>query len=105
MNQLKAQIIQKLNVIVELIKHCASKALPIQNQSLMQEVTLAIITHEGLCKLFEQEGSTENVVSLINDFGMAVAELYNNISTFKSDTQLSIALSSLSKRPDKNLLN
>lgn len=101
MNQIKIQVVQKLNAIVELVKHCATKALPTKEQSLMQEVTLAVVTHEGLCKLFEQEGPTENVILLINEFGRAVAELYNNISTFESTVKSAFS----SKRPDKNLLN
>src|SRR5713226_3751393 len=99
MNQVKTQVIQKLNAIVELVRHCATKVLPTQNQTLMQEVSLAVVTHEGLCRLFEENGATENVVSLVNDFGHAVAELYNNITTFKpATTPKNIPFTS--RRPD-----
>jgi len=105
MNQVKTQIIQKLNTIVELIRHCATKALPTQDSTLMQEVTMAVVTHEGLCKLFEQDGPTENVVLLVNEFGRAVAGLYKNVTAFKPKaTPLKMPHFS-TKRSDKNLLN
>lgn len=104
MNQIKTQVIQKLNAIVELVRHCATKALPTQNQTLMQEVTLAVVSHEGLCKLFEEEGASEKVVTLVNEFGHAVAELYKNIDSFKPDPTPKLTAFP-SKRTDKNLLN
>ncbi len=105
MNQVRIQIVQKLNAIVQLIKHCAATALPLQNQALMQEITLAIVTHEGLCKLFEQEGPSQNFVSLINEFGNAVAELYAKISAPKTAMQPKINLPPFHFNQNKNLLN
>jgi len=107
MNQVKTQIVQKLNAIVELVRHCATKALPTQDQKLMQEVTLAVVTHEGLCKLFEQNGPTENVVLLVNEFGRAVAELYHDIISFSPSTPAPRPKITqfTARRPDKNLLN
>ena len=107
MNQVKTQIIRKLNTIVELVKHCAAKALPIQDPALMQEVTLAIVTHDGLCKLFEQEGPTANVVSLVNEFGNAVAILYQNMPSepMPKIVKNNIYFSAPKNNRDKNLLN
>lgn len=111
MNQVKTQVIQKLNAIVELVRHCATKALPTQDQNLMQEVTLAVASHEGLCKLFEEEGATEKVVSLVNEFGRAIVELYHNIEDFNPVTHHATATGARTKpyfsakRPSKNLLN
>lgn len=102
MNRLKSEIATKLNVTVELVKHCAAKAVPTNNHNFMQEVTLAAITHEGLCKLFEQDGPTKNVTSLVNDFGNVIAELYNTIVTFKPQL---MTKTFHSKKLDKNLLN
>jgi hypothetical protein len=102
---LKTQVVQKLNAIVELVRHCATKVVPTQDPTLMQEVTLAAVTHEGLCKLFEQNGPTENVINLVNDFGNAVAELYRNIDNFKPAKPPLKVTQFTSKRPDKNLLN
>lgn len=104
MDKVKTQVIQKLNAIVELVRHCATKALPTQDQALMQEVTLAVVSHEGLCKLFEEEGASEKVVTLINEFGHAVAQLYKSIENFKSNPIPKLAAFP-SKRLDKNLLN
>jgi hypothetical protein len=104
MNQIKAQIVRKLNVIVELVRLCAAKALPTQDQLLMQEVSLAVITHEGLCKLLEQEGESEKVVTLTNEFGRAVADLYKNIINFKPAPVFKMPPLT-NKRQDKNLLN
>lgn len=107
MNKIKTQVVQKLNAIVELVRHCATKVIPIQNQAFMQEVTLAVVTHEGLCKLFEDNGPTENVISLVNDFGRAVAELYNNIVAFKPTPVTAPKINFSARRTDKNknLLN
>jgi hypothetical protein len=105
MNQLKIEVVQKLNAIVELVRHCATKVVSTQDQTLMQEVTLAAITHEGLIKLFEQNGPTQNVITLVNDFGRAVSDLYHNISTFKPTPILPKITQFTTKRPDKNLLN
>ena len=106
MNPIKTQVVQKLNTIVELIRHCATKVLPTQDQTLMQEVTLAIVTHEGLCKLFEQDGPTESVVLLVNEFGNAAAELYRNIINFKPVAIKPFKTTQFTtKRSDKNLLN
>lgn len=104
MNQVKTQVIQKLNAIVELVRHCATKVIPTQDQALMQEVTLAAVTHEGLCKLFEQDGATEHVIVLVNDFGRAVAELYHNIEDFKPATPPKTTYFT-AKRPNNTLLN
>jgi hypothetical protein len=104
MNQIKTQIIQKLNAIVELVRHCATKVLSTQDQTLMQEVTLGVITHEGLCRLFEEKGPVREVVLLVNDFGHAIAELYQKITNFKPSTTPKITQFT-SKRLDKNLLN
>lgn len=111
MNQIKTQLVQKLNAIAELIRHCATKVIPTQNQMLMQEVSLAVVTHEGLCKLFEQNGPTESVILLVNQFGHAVAELYQNITSFslkpsRPDEALNrFKTMRAAKRTDKNLLN
>lgn len=102
MNKIKTEVVQKLNAIVELVRHCATKVIPTQDQTLMQEVSLAVISHEGLCKLFEEKGPTENVVELVNDFGHAVADLYTKIDNFKSAPKISHFTS---RQPDKNLIN
>src|SRR6478609_8653827 len=102
---IRIQIVQKLNAIVQLIKHCATKSVPSHDQAIMQEITLAIVTHEGLCKLFEQEGPTQNFVSLINDFGNAVSQLYKKISVSKEVTiQPKISFPSYQSNSNKNLL-
>jgi len=104
MNQVKTQIIQKLNAIVELVRHCATKALPTQDPNLMHEVTLAVVSHEGLCKLFEEEGPTEKVVLLLNEFGHAVVQLYRNIEDFKPAAEPKVTHFT-ARKPEKNLLN
>ena len=105
MNQIKIQITQKLNAILELVRHCATKALPIQDQTLMQEVTLAIVTHDGLCRLFEKDGPTENVVLLVNEFGRAISQLYYDITNYKPAAAPIKITQFTTKRADKNLLN
>ena len=108
MNDLKRQITSKLNSIVALIKRCATKTLATQDPVLTQEVMLSVITHETLCSLVEQEGPTQKVVELVNEFGRAVVQLYTNIENFKSSnvpatfpklTQFNF------KKPDKSMLN
>lgn len=105
MNQVKTQVIQKLNAIVELVRHCATKAVSTQDQTLMQEVTLAVVTHESICKMFEEHGPAENVVVVVNEFGHTVAKLYNKLDTFKPQSIRTPQINFTAKRSDKNLLN
>lgn len=83
MNKAKTQVVQKLNVIVELVRHCAVEVVSTNDPILIQETTLAAVTHESLCRLFEESGPSEEVVGLVNDFGRAIADLYKKIKDFE----------------------
>lgn len=107
MNELKRQVTHKLNSIIAIIKQCANKVMLTSGPALSQEVMLAVITHETLCALFEQNGPTEEVVKLVNEFGIAAAELYKTVVETKPEenlTQVKFNQFNL-KKPDKPMLN
>ncbi len=79
MKQARQELTTKLNAISGIIKQCALQVFKVQDPTLMQETTLAAITHESLCDLLERDGETKQVITLINDFGKAVVQLYDNI--------------------------
>ncbi len=78
-NDLRMEVAKKLNAVAAIIKECAIKAYLSHDQALIQEATLAAITHETLCERLEQNGYTEDTIALINDFGNAVSQLYSNL--------------------------
>jgi hypothetical protein len=78
--QLRNEVLNKLNSIAQVIKECALQVFNSTRDDLIQETTLAAITHETLCDLVERDGYTEKTIGLINDFGKAVVELYANIT-------------------------
>lgn len=108
MNHLRPQVVQKLNSIAAVIKKCSSKVIETNDPLLIQEASLAVYTHEGLCTLFERDGVTENLINLVNQFGKAVVRLYNGIEDFKVTTFTNKPITTTQfniKKNDKTLLN
>lgn len=83
---IRIQLTEKLNAISGIIKQCALQVFKIQHPPFMHETTLAAITHESLCELLERDGENKQTLNLINDFGKAVVQLYDNIINFKPAT-------------------
>ncbi len=82
-NTIKLEVFDKLNSVSLLIKQCALEVYKTKDIDLMQETALAAVTHESLCELLGKDGHTDKVIGLINDFGKAVAQLYDNILNFE----------------------
>lgn len=72
----KDDVVKKLNAISVILHKCVQESKGTTDYELVQDIALAAITHELLYQLLLKEGPSANVISMIEEFGPATADLY-----------------------------